>query len=509
MVVKVGLIVVFFAVTILLGVICRRRIKSVGDFVLGGRNVGPWLSAFAYGTSYFSAVVFVGYAGQFGWNFGISAFWIGIANAFIGSLAAWLILGRRTRIMSKHFEAATMPEFFEKRYNSRALKLVASIIIFVFLVPYSASVYRGLSGIFSMAFGIDFQYCMIGIAVITAIYVILGGYMANAGNEFVQGIIMLAGIAVVVFAVLNGQGGFTEAVKALSQKEVLSGAGQGIKGAYVSFFGPDPWGLLGVMVLTSLGTWGLPQMVHKFYSIKDEKAIRKGAFISTLFALVVAGGSYFMGGFGRLYVEANPDGTPVKAYDAIVPFMLDSALSDLLIGLIVVLVLSASMSTLSSLVLSSSSTLTIDFLKGFFMKDMKEKRQVIIIRLLCAVFIVLSVVLAQVEGALISNLMAISWGALAGAFLAPFLYGLFWRKVTKSAVWVSFAVGIGLVVANLFLEIVPGTSAGAISMAVTLVLVPIVSLITPKLSKQHVDACFSCYEEKVLSPVKYSLENSK
>ncbi|MBP5633230.1 MAG: sodium:solute symporter, partial [Clostridia bacterium] len=280
MVVKIACIVVFAAVTVLIGVISSKKVKGVGDFVLGGRNVGPWFSAFAFGTSYFSAVIFVGYAGRFGWNYGVSATWIGLANALIGSCLAWIVLGRRTRVMTKHLDTSTMPEFFEKRYNSKALKLAAAIIIFVFLVPYSASIYKGLSGIFEMAFNIKFEYCIIAMAVLTAVYVILGGYVAAALNDFIQGIVMLIGITVVVVSVLSGKGGFTAALAELSQKTAEST--KGLNGAFVSFFGPDPLGLLGVMILTSLGTWGLPQMVHKFYSISDEKAIRKGTIISTI-----------------------------------------------------------------------------------------------------------------------------------------------------------------------------------------------------------------------------------
>ena len=314
---------------------------------------------------------------------------------------------------------------------------------------------------------------------------------------------MLIGITVVVVSVLSGKGGFTAALAELSQKTAEST--KGLNGAFVSFFGPDPLGLLGVMILTSLGTWGLPQMVHKFYSISDEKAIRKGTIISTIFAIVVAGGSYFMGGFGRLYVDANEAGAPVSGFDGIVPSMLSGTLSDLMIGIIVVLVLSASMSTLSSLVISSASTVTLDLIKGFFAPKMSEKKQMWTIRILCAFFIVLSVVLAMDKGSLISNLMAISWGALAGAFLAPFMYGLFSKKITKAAVWVSFVAGVGLVVLNLFLKFTDGTMAGAMAMVGTLIIVPLVSLITPRLNKEHVDNCFACYEEKVEAKVTHSL----
>ena len=504
MIIKIACVLVFAAVTVFIGIISKKKVKGVGDFVLGGRNVGPWFSAFAFGTSYFSAVIFVGYAGRFGWNFGVSATWIGLANALIGSTLAWLVLGRRTRVMTKHLDTSTMPEFFEKRYDSKALKLAAAIIIFVFLVPYSASIYKGLSGIFQMAFNVPFEVCIAVMAVLTAVYVILGGYVAAALNDFIQGIVMLIGITVVVISVLRGQGGFTAALAKLSEQTAETSGGS-LHGAFVSFFGPDPLSLLGVMILTSLGTWGLPQMVHKFYSISDEKAIRKGTIISTIFALVVAGGSYFMGGFGRLYVEADASGAPVSGFDGIVPAMLSSSLNDLMIGVIMVLVLSVSMSTLSSLVISSASTVTLDLIKGFFAPKMSEKKQMWIIRILCAVFIAVSVILALDKGALISNLMAISWGALAGAFLAPFMYGLFSKRITKAAVWTAFILGVGFVVANVFLKLVEGTTAGAIAMVGTLAIVPLVSLITPRMKKDHVEQCFSCYEEHVEAKVTHSL----
>ncbi|MDO4547330.1 MAG: sodium/solute symporter [Clostridia bacterium] len=502
MLIKVSVLVLFFLTMVLIGIYARRSVKSVGDFVLGGRNVGPWLSAFAYGTSYFSGVVFIGYAGQFGWAYGVSATWVGIGNALIGSLLAWVVLGRRTRIMTRHLQASTMPDFFEKRYAGKNLKVISSIIIFVFLVPYSASVYKGLSGLFSQAFNIDYTYCIWGMAILTAAYVILGGYMATALNDFIQGLIMLVGITAVVISVLNGQGGFIEAIGKLSQIPSESAATAGHLGSYSSFFGPDPLGLLSVVILTSLGTWGLPQMVHKFYAIKNEKAIKTGTVISTVFALIVAGGSYFNGAFGRLYVD-NP--ASVGGYDGIVPAMLSGQLGDLLMSIVVVLVLSASMSTLSSLVITSSSTFTLDFIKVHFDKNMPEKKQMLWIRFMCAAFILLSVLLAINPGSLITSLMSLSWGALAGSFLAPFLYGLFWKRTSVAGVWASFAIGVGLSGGNAIFAWMSPITAGAVSMIASLVICPIVSLVTKKPDRQMVESAFSCYNEVVSVPEKYVL----
>ena len=505
---KILLLIVFFAVMVGVGLYSRRHTGSVDGFVLGGRNVGPWLTAFAYGTSYFSAVVFVGYAGQFGWKYGLASTWIGLGNAIIGSLLAWVVLGRRTKVMTQHLQSKTMPEFFGQRFNSEALKIVASLIVFIFLIPYTASVYNGLSRLFGMAFNIPYSVCVIVMAVFTAVYVILGGYMATAINDFIQGIIMLFGIVAVIVAVLNGQGGFITAIRTMAEIPSDVAVTQGQPGAFTSFFGPDPLNLLGVVILTSLGTWGLPQMVGKFYAIRDEKAIQTGTIISTLFAVVISGGCYFLGGFGRLFDNTaiyNSE-TGAVIYDSIIPYML-STLPDILIGIVVVLVLSASMSTLSSLVLTSSSTMTLDLLKGRVIKNMSEKKQVVVMQVLIVFFIVLSVVIALNPPTFIAQLMGISWGALAGAFLAPFMYGLYWKGVTKAAVWASFITGVGITVSNMFIGYIASPiNAGAIAMIAGLIVVPIVSLVSPKMEKKSVDDIFECYEEKVIRTKKQSLE---
>ena len=509
MAIKLILLLVFFASMIGVGIYCRRSAADVHGFVLGGRSVGPWLTAFAYGTSYFSAVIFIGYAGQFGWKYGLASTWIGLGNAFIGSLLAWVLLGRRTRLMTQKLDSKTMPAFFGTRFSSPALKIAASVIVFIFMIPYTASLFNGLSRLFKMAFGIDYVWCVLMMAVLTGLYVVLGGYMATAINDFIQGIIMLFGIVIVILAVLKTNGGFTAALSTLSS--IPSETNPTLSGAFVSFFGPQPLSLLGVVILTSLGTWGLPQMIGKFYAIKSEADIGKGTLISTLFAIVVAGGCYFLGGFGRLYggtIEYAASGAP--KYDSIIPTMLEG-LPDIVIAIVVILVLSASMSTLSSLVLTSSSTLTLDLIVPSMKKKITEKSQMTIIRVLIVFFIAISAVIAIVQHTssvtFIAQLMGVSWGALAGAFLAPFLYSLYSKKITKASVWASFVCGVGLMTANLVCTLagVPfinaslssPINAGVLAMAVGLVVVPVVSLFTKKPDKKTVDEIFTCYEQTV------------
>ena len=506
MFIKISLTVIFLIVMIGVGLYSRKQARSVDGFVLGGRNVGGWLTAFAYGTSYFSAVVFVGYAGQFGWKYGMSASWIGIGNALIGSLLAWLVLGKRTREMTQRLQSRTMPDFFGSRYGDEGLRVAASIIAFVFLIPYTAGVYMGISKLFEMGFNIPYAYCAITMAVLTAVYVILGGYKATAINDFIQGLIMLFGITTVIAVVLHGQGGFSGAYEKMMLQapnaDDLSQRGaelyQNFKaGDFASWFGPNSMSLLGVVILTSLGTWGLPQMVGKFYSITDEAAIRRGTVISTVFALIVAGGCYFLGGFGRLFVPTAFNAESGKfAYDNIVPTMLET-LPDVLIALVVLLVLSASMSTLAGLVLTSSSTMTLDLIyrdKKANAEEVREgeiddtvrgnieKRKVVVMRVLIVFFIVISLMIALNPPQFIAQLMGISWGALAGAFLAPFMLGLYWKGVTRQAVWACFVWGVGLTVVNMMMNnaLMNPIDCGAVAMLGGFPVVWLVSLITKK-----------------------------
>ena len=505
----IGFILVFFGLMIAIGFVCRKKASSTDGFLLGGRNVGAWLTAFAYGTSYFSAVVFVGYAGQFGHRFGIASTWIGLGNAIIGSLLAWKILGRRTRLMTRHLKTATMSDYFGKRYDSKALKIAAAIIIFIFLIPYTASLYNGLSRLFEMAFDIPFWVCVLIMSVLTAVYVIAGGYMATAINDFIQGIIMVIGIVAVIVAVILTNGGWDQIFIKLSQVEDTAVSSQA--GVFTSFFGPDVISLFFVVILTSLGTWGLPQMVQKFYAIKDESAIFKGTIISTAFAVLVAGGCYFLGGFARVYFAGAPEG----GYDAVIPAML-SGLSPILIGLVIILVLSASMSTLSSLTMTSASTVTLDLIKPNSKKAMSEKQEVLWIRGLIVVFIVISAVIAILQKeykiGFIAQMMAVSWGALAGAFLAPFLYGLYSKKATKAAVWFSYIYGVGVMVLYLLYTFLlknyftlpafwaSPLNLGALVMLTDLVFMPIISAFTKKPDAKKVDEMFSCYHKTIMVP---------
>lgn len=486
---------VYLAVLIGVAIISAKKSKTLNDFMFANKGVGGWLTAFAYGATYFSAVIFIGYAGKFGWNFGLSAVWIGIGNMLIGTLAAWLVLAKPTKRMTTVLSARTMPEFFEKRYKSKHLKLVSSLLIFIFLLPYSSSVYQGLGYIFSAVIGLQPIWCILILAVVTAIYLFLGGYFATSITDFIQGIIMIVGITVCVFTLLSSDAvNWGEGLKKLTENGLGFIPSAKIP-AGKSFMDSPLFNVVILVLLTSFGIWGLPQSVHKFYAIKDDASIKRGTVISTVFALIVGCGAYFMGSLVTLFVDKETFiGTLGGNFDRLVPEMLVNNLAPALLGLILVLLFSASMSTLASLSLSSASTVSVDFYKGYVKREAPEKNVTILMRVLCLVFVAVSAVLAIVEIDAIVTMMSLSWGLLAGCFIGPYVLGLYSKKINKMGAYASIittlAINIALII-GLGCKFAPdgnfgqilkagiGRSPfiGVVSMAASFVVTPVFSII--------------------------------
>lgn len=485
-----------------IAVYTRNRSKSVNDFLLAGKQgLNGWMSAFAYGTTYFSAVIFIGYAGKFGQSFGLASVWIGIGNAIIGSLIAWMVLAKRTKNMTARLSAKTMPEFFEKRYDSKNLKLISAIIIFIFLIPYSASVYNGLSSLFEIVFGIEGWIIMIILAVLTAIYLFFGGYFATALSDFIQGIIMIIGVVVMVILFMNHPSVNWDISSLVNDVTKTWFTFSNPADTTAGIYGPTVT-LISLILLTSLGVWGLPQTVHKYYAIRDKKAITQGTIVSTIFALLIGFAAYFIGALSTKFAGQIEMGNP----DNIIPQMINLVIPAGVVGVIAVLILSASMSTLSSVSLASASVVAVDIYKGKINKEASDKKTNIVMRVLCLFFITVSVVLAILNEefgiSAIAYMMGLSWGTLAGCFIGPFVIGMIWKKVTKSACWASI---IGSLVLTVVLVIVLGYDKcgwacsfgtalqagigvspliGVICMIYSLIITVVVSLFTKKPSNE-------------------------
>lgn len=495
---------IFALAMVCIGVFSSLKTKTLDGFLIGNRNIGAWVSAFAYGTSYFSAVIFVGYAGQHGWNIGLGSIWIGVGNAVLGCFLAWAILAKRTRSMTHTLSTRTMPEFFAARYDSRAMKIFAAIVIFVFLVPYSAAVYKGLGNMFQAIFPtIGVNTWMLVIAVLTGIYLVLGGYVATAYTDFVQGVVMIVGVFAMVIAIVktDAVGGFAHF---MSNLKAIPDNGDGITGAQLtSWYGGSSMRFLCVnILLTSFGTWGLPQMVQKYYAIKDERSIKQATVISTAFALIIGMGAYFVGSLSRLVLDNR---LPEGGVDDVIPRTLLTAFGDsnlfttIILAVLLILLLSASMSTLSSIVLSSSSAISVDLIPEI-KKNTKPENQVIVTRVLCLIFVALSYVFATIKIAIIVNIMSFSWGIVSGTFIGPYIWGIYSKKTTRTGAWAGMICGFLTVALP---TVIIAVHAGAISaaakvapelgvsaMAVSFAVVPIVSAFTKKYDTKFLNKVF-------------------
>lgn len=435
-------IAVYAGFMLAIGLINRKRSQSMTDFTVGSRSSRGWMSALSYGTAYFSAVMFIGYAGKTGWNFGWWAIMPGIGNAIFGSLLAWLVLANRTRETTRRLKIKSMPQFFLARFESRVMRVFCAVVIFVFLIPYSASVYKGLTSVCSVLLNIDERLCMILIACASAVIVVLGGYIAALKADAVQGAVMVVGVALMIFFVMRSDvvGGISEGTVRLAK--ITDELGLTWK-SHVA--------LWATVLMTSFGTWGLPQMIHKYYGIKDKREVKRGTVFCTIFGLVIGVGGYFVGSFGRVFF---PDGLPEGGVDYIVPnLLLKSNLPNVLLGIVLMLLISASVSTLSSITLTACSTVTMDLVVPGMKKEMSKTAQAALTKVLCVVFIALSYFIANSKTPIL-DMMSYSWGIISGSFLAPYALSLYWRGLNKAGAWAGilggFVTALPPVVAKLF-----------------------------------------------------------
>ncbi|MDR0638255.1 MAG: sodium transporter [Spirochaetaceae bacterium] len=485
---QIVLLVVFFALVTGIGIWGLRRTKTLGDFFLGGRTLGPWVSALAYGTSYFSAVMVIGFAGTQGWQFGLNALWIAAGNAFIGSMAAWLVLARRTRRMTQNLEAMTMPEYLQQRYGAKHLKPVAACIIFIFLLPYSASIFKGLGHLFETVFHISYDLALLLMIAFTGVYLILGGYFAIVVIDFIQGLFMIAG-AVAMFAVIVGEGGgFSQLVGTIQSNYPVNIASP-----------PSALTIVSLVFMTSFGTWGLPQMTQKFYAIKNEAVIPRAVVACTVFAAVVGFCAYFVGTASHAFFTSGtiprlPNGA--INFDLIVPTLLTEHLPEVLIALILLFVLSASMSTLSSLVLISASSVAIDLYPVKIDAATSKDRSTAMIRFLSFLFIVISYLVSRFQITIIVTLMSLSWGAVSGAFAAPYILSLYSKKVTKAGAYCGLLGGLVTEAVLFYLVKLPGPLAASIAIIAPFLIVPAVSAFTKAPDTAIVEKAFAGIAKK-------------
>ena len=474
MILKITVLTLYVLAIVAIGVLRGRKTTTFHDFFLGGGKIGPWMTAFTYGAAYFSAVIFIGFSGKIGWQFGYSGVWIAVGNTLVGVLLAWWLLGWRVKKMSQETGVSTMAEYFEKRYQSRFMKIFSAVAVFVFFIPYSAAVFIGLSYLFQLNFGTEFWHALAFMGLFTAVYMVLGGYKSMSTIDVLFGVLMLIGGGVFIFSVVGKAGGLAAGTTQLAAIDPRLTAAIGPPGA---------WPLFCLVFLTSAAPFAMPQLVQKFYAIRDRRAIRAGMWISTAFALVLTTIAYFSGSFSRLLLTpenapgAFAAGQPV--FDALVPELIAKAVPSSLIIFIMLLILSASMSTLAALVLVSSSSVAKDLYAGFVNPRVSDRSLTRLMRFLSAFFILLSVILAYLRPETIVSILGISWGAIGAVFLGPFIWGLFTKWANRFGAITSSVLALSVCLA-MYLAGRPSPEAGTVGMMVSLAATPLFSLFGKK-----------------------------
>lgn len=508
-IIKYIFIAAYVAFVLYIGLKSRKESKGgdSNEFLLGGRGVGPVITSFSFAATYISGVCMVN-AGKIGWDWGIGAMWNAWGNVLISIVFMWAIMGTRSRVISERIGAATLPDYLKIRFNTDWFKLIGSIVIFVFMIPYTSAVFSSLSYMFTSVFNIPYLTSVIAMAVLAAIYLCVGGYKAAAKIDVIQGAIMLVGGVILTVATLNAPevGGLSEGLNRLSQIGTFTNtAGVTATGKDLVNFGFNGnMGLLFTMIpfvlMTSWAPNGLPQMVTKFFAIKDSKQVKIGAIVCTVLGFIIITGVHVPGLFVHLFYNELPaGGTNVLIPDLLTKIFGGGIVGQLCLSLILLLILSASMSTLAGLVLSSSAALGMDFIKGYIAKDLDERKTTNLLRICTLFFVAAALILAILNLGVISSIQSLAWGAMSGFFIAPYIYGTLTKDTTKTSAITSSIVGLlcAVLIPTLVKSAIPSlapycttVNACAVATVLPLLIVPVLNLFTKKFDKEFIKKIF-------------------
>lgn len=398
--------------------------RTAEDFIIGGRRIGPWVTALSFIAVYYSSVLIIG-GGGFGYKFGMATIWIGAINVLVGSALCWIVMGRRVRLFSERMGVSTISGFFAKRYNSPEAGIFSAAIIFLFLIIYNVSVVKGMANSFQVLMDLPYWGGVLLSGLVIIFYVVLGGYFAVVWTGFIQAWVMIFSLLLLTFRTLQAVGGFEVAM------ERLAAMGPG----YVDTPGVWGWaGLVSFCLVVSLGVWGMPQLIIRFYSVKDTKTFRLGTVIVTVGA-AVALIPYMNGAFARLLF---PDlGNP----DLAIPTLSKSVLSPLGAAILLAGVVAAGMSTFAGVLIIVSSSLVRDIYRNGLGKKMTGRQEIFANRVVSAAVGLISLAIALRPPALILVLTGFAWAVIASTNLWPLLFGIYWKRASRLAAFLSMVAG--------------------------------------------------------------------
>ncbi len=420
----IAVLIIYIGILMGVGIWSARRTKSASDFIIGGRTIGPWVTALSFIAVYFSSVLIIG-GGAFGYKFGMSTIWIGAINVLVGCTLCWIVLGKRVREMTEKLGVRTISGFFAKRYNSPAAGIYSAAVIFLFLIIYNVSVVKGMANAFEVLMDMPYWAGVLISGFVIIFYVVLGGYTAVVWTGFIQAWVMIFSLLLLLFKTMGAVGGLSAGM------QKLAAMGEG----YVNTPGVWGWaGLISFSLVVSLGVWGMPQLLIRFYSIKDVKTFRLGTVIVTVGA-AVAVIPYMVGALGRVLVPtlANPD--------LAIPMIAEKVLSPWGAAILLAGVVAAGMSTFAGVLIIVSSSLVSDIWEHGLKRKLTGGQEVFANRFVSAAVGIVSLAIALKPPALILVLTGFSWAVIASTTLWPLLFGLYIKRTSRGGVLMSMIVG--------------------------------------------------------------------
>ena len=451
-------IVLYMAYIIYLGVRCSKVNKSSDDFYLGGRKLGPWVTAMSAEASDMSSWLLMGLPGVAlmtavaGNTTGFAeAVWTAIGLG-VGTYLNFLLVARPVRLYSERTGSTTIPSFLSDRFGDKKglLTAIAAVVIVVFFVPYTASGFSAIGKLLNSIFGVDYHVAMVVGSIVLVAYTVIGGFLAASVTDLVQSIVMTVALFVVIGFGVENAGGVSAIRDTILSHEGISSLGQ-----YFSLFGTDgkSYGLLPIVstLAWGLGYFGMPHILLRFMAIEDEQKLKISRRIATVWVFVSMAIAILIGVIGFNFAASNGmigsgsfDAERIIIYVADAIGSLDS-FGAVVAGLILAGILASIMSTADSQLLAASSSVSENIIKRFFWKDISAKAQMWLARLTVAVIAVAAMFLAWDQNSSVFRIVEFAWAGFGAAFGPVILFSLFWRRTNKWGAFAGVLTGTGVV----------------------------------------------------------------
>ncbi len=485
--------IIYMALVIFIGVYYSNKAnKTSENYFLGGRSLGPWITAMSAEASDMSGWLLMGLPGVAYWCGLADAFWTAIGLA-IGTYVNWLITSKRLRRYSiRANNSITLPEFFSNRFREekKTISIISSIFILVFFTVYASSCFVTCGKLFSELFGFDYKVMMLVGAIFVLAYTLLGGFLAESASDFMQAIVMIIALAVVVTISIVNAGGFgavIENAKAMpgfleffATADVENGVAVPYKG--LSVFSCLAWGL---------GYFGMPQVLLRFMAIRKENELKRSRIIATVWVVISLAVAVFIGIVGRVLQQGGFNAnfpTTQSGAENIFIMLSTSSLPAIIAGFVMAGILAATISSSDSYLLIAASSVAKDLYKGVVKKDATDKQVMWLTRITLLTIAIIAILFALDENSIIFKIVSFAWAGFGATFGPLMLFSLFWKRINKWGAIAGMVGGAGmvflwkLVISNLggifaIYELLPAFIFSSI-------LIVVVSLLTKKPSKE-------------------------